>query len=109
MVNYKAIIIVCLTVVNCGCAKQVVDVNAAQAFTLGNENSVSSTEVTSHFFFSDIDIGLNEPIDAAAICHGAENIVRIETKQSWLDSLASGITYGIYTPREARIYCSKKS
>lgn len=109
MVNYKAIIIVCLTVVNCGCAKQVIDVNAAQAFTLGNENSVNSTDVTSHFFFSDIDVGLNGTIDAAAICHGAENIVRIETKQSWLDSLASGITYGIYTPREARIYCSKKS
>ena len=38
MFNYKTIIIVCLTVVNCGCAKQVIDVNASQAFTLGNEN-----------------------------------------------------------------------
>lgn len=108
MFNYKTIIIVCLTVVNCGCAKQVIDVNASQAFTLGKRKIVSIRQMSLATSFSDIDVGLNGTIDAAAICHGAENIVRIETKQSWLDSLASGITYGIYTPREARIYCSKK-
>ncbi|HHQ4520829.1 TPA: Bor/Iss family lipoprotein [Aeromonas veronii] len=109
MLNGKNIIVACLIVFTCGCAKQVIDVNASQAFKLGDKSSVNSIEITSHFFFSDIDVGLNEAIDAASICHGAENIVRIETQQSWLNSLASGVTYGFYTPREARVYCSKKS
>ncbi|HAT04736.1 Bor/Iss family lipoprotein [Aeromonas salmonicida] len=107
MMNGRSVIIVCMTYFIFSCAKQTIDINAAKVSALNNENLVTSNEITSHFFFTDIDIGLNDSIDAASICHGVENIVRVETEQSWLDSLFSGMTYGVYTPREARVYCYK--
>ena len=44
-------------------------------------------------------------VDAAKIC-GAENIVKQETAniRKWI---ARFITLGIYTPLEARVYCSQ--
>ncbi|MCP3291833.1 Bor family protein, partial [Aeromonas hydrophila] len=93
----KYSVVLFLAILSGGCAKQVIDVNASQRFELGAARPVNSTEITSHFFFSDIDLGLNEKVDAAAICHGVENIISIETNVSFLDSMLSGITYGFYT------------
>lgn len=107
MMNGRSVIVVCMTYFIFSCAKQTIDINSEKVFLLNNEDLITSSEITSHFFFTDIDVGLNNSIDAASICHGVENIVRVETEQSWLDSLFSGMTYGIYTPREARVYCSK--
>lgn len=102
----KYSVVLFLAILSGGCAKQVIDVNASQRFEVGSARPVNSTEITSHFFFSDIDLGLNEKVDAAAICHGVENIISIETNVSFLDSMLSGITYGFYTRRSARIYCA---
>lgn len=102
----KVLMVLSLVMSMCGCAKQAININTSQTFTLGKESSITSKEITSHFFFSDIDVGLNDPIDAASICHGVENIVRVETQQTWLNALLSGVTYGVYTPRDARVYCS---
>ena len=106
MTNGKAIIIVLLTVLNCGCAKQVIDINASHIHDLGKDKNMSSKDITNHFFFADIDVGLNDKIDAASICNGVENVVRVETKVGFLDSLLSGVTGGFYTPRSARVYCA---
>ena len=46
-----------------------------------------------------------ETVDAAKICGGAENVVKTETQQTF--DLLGFITFlGIYTPLEARVYCS---
>ena len=43
-------------------------------------------------------------VDAAKICGGAENVVKTETQQTFVNGLLGFITLGIYTPLEARVY-----
>ena len=38
---------------------------------------------------------------------GEENVVKTETQQTFVNGLLGFITLGIYTPLEARVYCSK--
>ena len=49
-------------------------------------------------------IGQKKTVDAAKICGGAENVVKTETQQTFVNGLLSFITLGIYTPLEARVY-----
>ena len=43
-------------------------------------------------------------VDAAKICGGAENVVKTETQQTFVNGLGFGfITLGIYTSAEARV------
>ena len=63
----------------------------------------SSTEtMPAHFFVS--GIGQKKTVDAAKICGGAENVVKTETQQTFVNGLLGFITLGIYTPLEARVY-----
>ena len=66
----------------------------------------SSTKgtITHHFFVSGIG---QKTVDAAKICGGAENVVKTETQQTFVNGLLGFITLGIYTPLEARVYCSQ--
>ena len=61
--------------------------------------------ITYHFFVS--GIGQKKTVDAAKICGGAENVVKTETQQTFVNGLLGFITLGIYTPLEARVYCSQ--
>ena len=45
-----------------------------------------------------------ESCRAAKICGGAENVVKTETRQTFVNGLLGFITLGIYTPLEARVY-----
>ena len=65
----------------------------------------SSTKTIHHFFVS--GIGQKKTVDAAKICGGAENVVKTETQQTFVNGLLGFITLGIYTPLEARVYCSQ--
>ena len=58
--------------------------------------------ITHHSSF----LELGETVDAAKICGGAENVVKTETQQTFVNGLLGFITLGIYTPLEARVYCS---
>ena len=59
--------------------------------------------ITHHFFVS--GIGQKKTVDAAKICGGAENVVKTETQQTFVNGLLGFITLGIYT-RWKRVYCS---
>ena len=61
--------------------------------------------ITHHFFVS--GIGQKKTVDAAKICGGAENVVKTETQQTFVNGLLGFITLGIYTLLEARVYCSQ--
>ena len=62
--------------------------------------------ITHHFFVSGIE--QKKTVDAAKICGGAENVVKTETQQTFvINGLLGFITLGIYTPLEARVYCSQ--
>ena len=66
--------------------------------------SSTRNHITHHFFVS--GIGQKKTVDAAKICGGAEN-VKTETQQTFVNGLLGFITLGIYTPLEARVYCSQ--
>ena len=60
--------------------------------------------ITHHFLVS--GIGQKKTVDAAKICGGAENVVKTETQQTFVNGLLGFITLGIYNSLEARVYCS---
>ena len=66
----------------------------------------SSTKTITHHFFVSVG-GQKKTVDAAKICGGAENVVKTETQQTFVNGLLGFITLGIYTPLEARVYCSQ--
>ena len=68
-------------------------------------SSSTKAPITHHFFVS--GIGQKKTVDAAKICGGAENVVKTETQQTFVNGLLGFITLGIYTPLEARVYCSQ--
>ena len=70
-----------------------------------NRRQCAKETITHHFFVS--GIGQKKTVDAAKICGGAENVVKTETQQTFVNGLLGFITLGIYTPLEARVYCSQ--
>ena len=70
-------------------------------------NRSSSTKGNHHPSFLVSGIGQKKTVDAAKICGGAENVVKTETQQTFVNGLLGFITLGIYTPLEARVYCSQ--
>ena len=61
----------------------------------------SSTKGNHHpSFLRFYELG-EETVDAAKICGGAENVVKTETQQTFVNGLLGFITLGIYTPLES--------
>jgi len=79
-----------------GCAQQTFSVKREPAL-------VPQKVVTHHFFIS--GLGQQKTIDAAAICGGADKVIAAEAQQTFVNTLVGMVTFGIYTPREARVYC----
>lgn len=78
---------------------------AQQTFNMGQGIATQPKEVTTHHFFVS-GLGQSKSVDAAKICGGADKVVRVEVQQTVPDILLSLVTFGIYTPRDARVFCS---
>ena len=78
---------------------------AQQAIFFKKQTSGSSTK-TITIISSFLELRQKKTVDAAKICGGAENVVKTETQQTFVNGLLGFITLGIYTPLEARVYCS---
>ena len=91
----KMLLATALALLITGCAQR--DVYCSK------QTGSSSTKetITHHFFVS--GIGQKKTVDAAKICGGAENVVKTETQQTFVNGLLGFITLGIYTPLEACI------
>ncbi|KZN48400.1 Bor family protein [Pseudoalteromonas luteoviolacea] len=79
-----------------GCAAQTFNVN-------GSTSTKPTVQETQTFFIS--GLGQEQVIDAAAVCNGAENVIKVEAQHTFLNGLASMISFGLYTPRDAKVYC----
>ena len=79
---------------------------AQQTFTVQNKPAAENQRKPSPIISSFLNWA-EETVDAAKICGGAENVVKTETQQTFVNGLLSFITLGIYTPLEARVYCSQ--
>ena len=65
----------------------------------------SSTKGNHHPSLFVSGIGQKKTVDAAKIV-AAENVVKTETQQTFVNGLLGFTISGIYTPPEARVYCS---
>ena len=79
---------------------------AQQTFKVNNGIAETPTQETRQSFFIN-GIGQSKTIDAAQVCGGADKVIRTEVQESGTDVLLRIVTLGIYTPREARVYCAK--
>lgn len=79
---------------------------AQQSFSVNKGITTTPQQVTTHHFFVS-GIGQSKQIDAAQVCGGADKVVRTEVQQTFVNGLLGFVTFGIYTPREARVYCAK--
>lgn len=72
------------------------------------ENTSPSTipayEGTTHFVFW--GIGQQKDLRPTEIC-GEYAVAAVQTNYSFINGLLSGITYGIYSPRDYAIFCDK--
>lgn len=94
----KAILGVALALALTGCATQSYTIN-------GGAMADPDKEVMQNFFVA--GIGQTQEMDAAEICGGADKIAKVESEMSFLNGLLGAISYGIYTPRQAKVYCIK--
>ena len=65
---------------------------AQQTFTVqtNRQQKHQRKQITHHFFVS--GIGQKKTVDAAKICGGAENVVKTETQQTFVNGLLGFIT-----------------
>ncbi len=89
---------VLLTMLLSSCATQSFDINPPVGPT-----DQATLEESQPFFIS--GLGQDTLVDAAEVCGGAGQVARVETEMTVLDSILGGLTFGIYTPRTARVYC----
>lgn len=81
-----------------GCAAQTFYVN-------GNSNAAPTQEKMQTFWI--YGIGQEQAIDAARVCGGSDKVVKVETQQTFIDGLLGMVTFGIYTPRDAKVFCKR--
>ena len=82
----KMLLVTALALLITGCAQQ--------TFTVQNKPAAVAPKetITHHFFVS--GIGQKKTVDAAKICGGAENVVKTETQQTFVNGLLGFITLG---------------
>jgi|TARA_Y100000590_G_C15515250_1_gene937029 hypothetical protein len=112
--NKTMLSVLALTVLLAGCAKQtfVLDGNNAEVKKTNevffSENILdphmdAKKKTHEHFFLS--GIGQGKAINPVEVCGSVSRISKVEVQQNFLQAILSGITFGIYAPREARVYC----
>lgn len=80
---------------------------AAQTFTI-NEGALNTpTKQESQTFFIS-GLGQEQTLNAAAVCGGSENIIKVQAQQTFINGLVGAVTFGIYTPKDAKVFCKVK-
>lgn len=79
---------------------------ATQTYYLNKDNqSELRDQKMQHFFVG--GIAQEKEVNAAQVCGGTNKVMKVESHQRFVDGLLSVVTLGIYTPRTAKVYCSR--
>lgn len=79
---------------------------STQTFNMGRTgSSMPKTDNMQSFFV--YGIGQEQTINAAEVCGGASKVAKVQTQMTFLNGLLGAITFGIYTPRQARVFCTR--
>jgi hypothetical protein len=72
------------------------------AYVNGQTGKLSKEEAQTFYVGG---LGQTQTLDAAAICGGANKVVKVERVTSFLNGLMGVLTFSIYTPFDAKVYC----
>lgn len=89
---------VVMVLVVTGCATQTYYLNKDRQSDLRDQRM-------QHFFVG--GIAQEKEVNAAQVCGGTNNVMKVESYQRFVDGLLNVVTLGIYTPRTAKVYCSR--
>ena len=92
----KIILPLILVATLAACSTQTAYING-QTGKLGKEDMQT-------FFVS--GLGQTQTIDAAAVCGGANKVIKVERQTSFINGVLGMLTSGIYTPYDAKVYCA---
>ena len=95
----KSLIAIMIAVSISSCATQTFEISG------GNKTINPNKETMQPFFIS--GLGQKQEMNAAAICGGADKVSKVEAHMSFLDGFLGLLTSGIYTPRQAKVYCTE--
>jgi len=73
------------------------------ALVNGNGGVLTKDEMQTFFVAG---VGQTQTIDAAATCGGADKVVKVERSYGVLNWFLGFLTGSIYTPYDARVYCT---
>ena len=79
---------------------------AIQRFDVRPDTQNAPTHDNSQSFWVG-GIGQSEDIDAAIVCGTAANVQRVETQMTAGNVGLTILTFGIYSPRQVRVYCAR--
>ncbi len=79
---------------------------ATQTYYLNEDDSTQAKpekEKKQHFFIR--GIAQEDSLNAAEICGGADKVAKVSSRLSFTDVLLRVLTWSLYTPRTAEVYC----
>lgn len=76
---------------------------STQTAVVQNTSGKLSKDEMQTFFVS--GLGQTQSIDAAAVCGGANKVVKVERVTSFLNGILNMFSSGIYSPQDAKVYC----
>ena len=77
---------------------------ATQTYLLAPASSNQPSKDQMQIFFVS-GIAQEQDINAAEVCGGADKVAKVQTQQSVINGLLAGLTNGLFTPRQIRVYC----
>ena len=78
---------------------------STQSFTIAPGGGTQAADKAQTFFIS--GIGQTQTLNAKEICGGSDKVIKVEVQQTFVNGFLGAITWGIYTPRQARVYCTR--
>ncbi|PSW32333.1 lipoprotein bor [Photobacterium phosphoreum] len=78
---------------------------ARQTFIMSPVSPTKTAELNRSQPFFVSGIGQRKTVDAAKLCGGADKVAKVEVQETFVNGLLSVVTFGIYTPRQARVFC----
>jgi Bor protein len=78
---------------------------STQTALVNGQSGTLTKEDMQTFFVA--GLGQTQSLNAAEICGGANKVAKVERTTSFLNGLLNMLSSGIYSPQDAKVYCSK--
>ena len=79
---------------------------ATQSYVVNGGGGVEPTKEEMQPFFVS-GLGQTQELNAAVVCGGTDKVAKVESHMSFVNGLLGVASFGIYTPRQAKVYCTE--